>query len=131
PATYRALAQTVVGMAVLDVLKSETEKFAGADRTYSIEALMGDGRALQAGTSHHLGQNFAKAFDITFQARDKTLQHVWTTSWGVSTRLIGGTIMTHGDDSGLILPPKVAPYQVVIVPIFRGNSQETVLAKAR
>ena len=78
---------------------------------------MGDGRALQAGTSHNLGQNFAKAFDITFQGRDKTVQHVWGTSWGVSTRLIGGVIMTHGDDSGLVLPPRVAPYQVVIVPI--------------
>ena len=118
-------------MSVLDGLKSESEKFAGADRTYSIEALMGDGRALQAGTSHHLGQNFAKAFDITFQARDKTLQHVWTTSWGVSTRLIGGLIMTHGDDRGLVLPPKVAPYQVVIVPIPKGNWQETVLPKCR
>jgi prolyl-tRNA synthetase len=116
---------------VLDGLKSESEKFAGADRTYSIEALMGDGRALQAGTSHHLGQNFAKAFDITFQARDKSLQHVWTTSWGVSTRLIGGLIMTHGDDRGLVLPPKVAPYQVVIVPIPKGNWQETVLPKCR
>jgi prolyl-tRNA synthetase len=116
---------------VLDGLKSESEKFAGAERTYSIEALMGDGRALQAGTSHHLGQNFARAFDITFQARDKSLQHAWTTSWGVSTRLIGGVIMTHGDDSGLILPPRIAPYQVVIVPIPRGNWQETVLPKAR
>ena len=91
---------------------------------------MGDGRALQAGTSHDLGQNFAKAFEIQFQGRDKTLQHAWTTSWGVSTRLIGGVIMTHGDDSGLILPPRVAPYQVVIVPIQRGNWQETVLPKA-
>ena len=90
---------------------------------------MGDGRALQAGTSHNLGQNFAKAFEIQFQGRDKTLQHVWTTSWGVSTRLIGGVIMTHGDDSGLILPPSVAPYQVVIVPIPRGNWKETVLPK--
>jgi prolyl-tRNA synthetase len=88
---------------------------------------MGDGRALQAGTSHNLGQNFAKAFDIQFQGRDKTLQHVWTTSWGVTTRLIGAVIMTHGDDSGLILPPKVAPWQVVIVPIPRGNWKETVL----
>ena len=78
---------------------------------------MGDGRALQAGTSHNLGQNFAKAFDITFQARDKSVQHVWGTSWGVTTRLIGAVIMTHGDDSGLVLPPRVAPYQVVIVPI--------------
>ena len=92
---------------------------------------MGDGRALQAGTSHNLGQNFAKAFEIQFQGRDKTLQHAWTTSWGVSTRLIGGVIMTHGDDSGLILPPRVAPYQVVIVPIPRGNWQETVLPKAQ
>ena len=92
---------------------------------------MGDGRALQAGTSHNLGQNFAKAFDITFQARDKSVQHVWGTSWGVTTRLVGAVIMTHGDDSGLILPPRVAPYQVVIVPIPRGNWQETVLPKAR
>jgi len=130
-AVYKDLAENTLGMAVLDGLKSESEKFAGADRTYSIEALMGDGRALQAGTSHHLGQNFAKAFDITFQARDKTLQHVWTTSWGVSTRLIGGLIMTHGDDRGLVLPPKVAPYQVVIVPIPKGNWQETVLPKCR
>jgi prolyl-tRNA synthetase len=130
-ALYKDVAENVLGMSVLDGLKSESEKFAGADRTYSIEALMGDGRALQAGTSHLLGQNFAKAFDITFQARDKSLQHVWTTSWGVSTRLIGGLIMTHGDDSGLILPPKVAPYQVVIVPIPKGNWQETVLPKCR
>jgi prolyl-tRNA synthetase len=130
-AIYKDLAEHTLGMAVLDGLKSESEKFAGADRTYSIEALMGDGRALQAGTSHHLGQNFAKAFEITFQARDKTLQHVWTTSWGVSTRLIGGLIMTHGDDRGLVLPPKVAPYQVVIVPIPKGNWQETVLPKCR
>ncbi|HEY8549781.1 MAG TPA: proline--tRNA ligase [Vicinamibacterales bacterium] len=130
-AVYKDLAENVLAMPVHDGLKSESEKFAGADRTYSIEALMGDGRALQAGTSHHLGQNFARAFDITFQARDKTLQYVWTTSWGVSTRLIGGVIMTHGDDSGLILPPRIAPYQVVIVPIPRGNWQETVLPKAR
>ena len=118
-------------MPVIDGQKSESEKFAGASKTYSIEALMGDGRALQAGTSHNLGQNFAKAFEIQFQGRDKTLQHAWTTSWGVSTRLIGGVIMTHGDDSGLILPPRVAPYQVVIVPIPRGNWQETVLPKAQ
>ncbi len=130
-AIYKDLAENELGMPVLDGLKSESEKFAGADRTYSIEALVKDGRALQAGTSHLLGQNFAKAFDITFQARDKSLQHVWTTSWGVSTRLIGGVIMTHGDDSGLVLPPRVAPHQVVIVPIPRGNWQETVLPKAR
>jgi prolyl-tRNA synthetase len=128
---YRAFAEETLAMPVLDGPKSDSEKFAGASTTYSIEALMGDGRALQAGTSHDLGQNFAKAFEIQFQGRDKTLQHAWTTSWGVSTRLIGGVIMTHGDDSGLILPPKVAPYQVVMVPIPRGNWQETVLPKAR
>src|SRR6476620_11357529 len=129
-ALYKECAETELAMPVIDGQKSESEKFAGASRTYSIEALMGDGRALQAGTSHNLGQNFAKAFDIEFQGRDKTVQHAWTTSWGVSTRLIGGAIMTHGDDSGLILPPRVAPYQVVIVPIARGNWQETVLPKA-
>ena len=128
---YKEAVETELAMPVVTGLKSESEKFAGALRTYSIEALMGDGRALQAGTSHNLGQNFAKAFDITFQGRDKTVQHVWGTSWGVSTRLIGGLIMTHGDDSGLVLPPNVAPYQVVIVPIPRGNWQETVLPKAR
>jgi len=111
--------------------KSESEKFAGALRTYSIEALMGDGRALQAGTSHNLGQNFAKAFDITFQARDKSVQHVWGTSWGMTTRLVGAVIMVHGDDSGLILPPNVAPYQVVVVPIGRENWRETVLPRAK
>jgi prolyl-tRNA synthetase len=127
---YKDFAEQELAMPVLEGRKSESEKFAGAVHTYSIEALMGDARALQAGTSHHLGQNFAKVFDITFQARDKSVQHVWQTSWGVSTRLVGGVIMTHGDDSGLILPPNVAPYQVVIVPILRGNWQETVLPHA-
>ncbi len=127
---YKEFAETDLAMPVVDGLKSDSEKFAGASRTYSIEALMGDGRALQAGTSHNLGQNFARAFDIQFQGRDKALQHVWTTSWGASTRLIGGVIMTHGDDSGLVLPPHVAPYQVVIVPIPRGNWKETVLPRA-
>ena len=126
-ALYKEFCVNVLAMPVVDGQKSSSEKFAGAERTYSIEALMGDGRALQAGTSHDLGQNFAKAFEIQFQGRDKTLQHVWTTSWGVSTRLIGGVIMTHGDDSGLILPPGVAPWQVVIIPIPRGNWKETVL----
>jgi prolyl-tRNA synthetase len=130
-AIYKDFAETELAMPVVDGQKSESEKFAGASRTYSIEALMADGRALQAGTSHNLGQNFAKAFDIQFQGRDKALQYAWTTSWGVSTRLIGGVIMTHGDDRGLILPPRVAPYQVVIVPISRGNWQETVLPRAR
>ena len=127
---YKDFSEAELAMPVIDGLKSDSEKFAGASRTYSIEALMGDGRALQAGTSHNLAQNFAKAFDIQFQGRDKTLQHAWTTSWGVSTRLIGGMIMTHGDDSGLVLPPHVAPYQVVIVPIPRGDWKQTVLPKA-
>jgi prolyl-tRNA synthetase len=124
---YTEFAENVLAIPVVKGQKSESEKFAGASRTYSIEGLMGDGRALQAGTSHNLGQNFAKAFEIQFQGRDKTLQYVWTTSWGVSTRLIGGVIMTHGDDSGLVLPPMVAPWQVVIVPIPRGDWKQTVL----
>ena len=128
-ALYKEVCEKVLAVPVIDGQKSESEKFAGASKTYSIEALMGDGRALQAGTSHNLGQNFAKAFEIQFQGRDKTLQHAWTTSWGVTTRLIGAVIMTHGDDSGLILPPAIAPYQVVIVPIPRGNWKETVLPK--
>ncbi len=128
---YADTSERVLAMPVVKGQKSDSEKFAGALRTYSIEALMGDGRALQAGTSHNLGQNFAKAFDITFQARDKSVQHVWGTSWGVSTRLVGGVIMTHGDDSGLVLPPNVAPYQVVIVPIGRDNWRETVLPRAK
>ena len=128
-ALYKEVCEKVLAVPVIDGQKSESEKFAGASKTYSIEALMGDGRALQAGTSHNLGQNFAKAFEIQFQGRDKTVQYAWTTSWGVTTRLIGAVIMTHGDDSGLILPPAIAPYQVVIVPIPRGNWKETVLPK--
>src|SRR5579872_5987605 len=128
---YASLAERVLAMPVVKGQKSESEKFAGALRTYSIEALMGDGRALQAGTSHNLGQNFAKAFDITFQARDKSVQHVWGTSWGMTTRLVGAAIMVHGDDSGLVLPPKIAPYQVVVVPIGRDNWREAVLPKAQ
>jgi prolyl-tRNA synthetase len=130
-ALYKEFAENVMAMPVVDGRKSESERFAGAQRTYSIEALMGDGRALQAGTSHNLGQNFAKAFEIQFQGRDKQVQYAWTTSWGVSTRLVGGLIMTHGDDSGLILPPRVAPWQVVIVPIPRGSWKETVLPTCR
>src|SRR5215210_565794 len=128
---YKDFAERELAMPVVDGQKTESEKFAGADRTYSIEGLMRDGRALQAGTSHNLGQNFAKVFDIKFQARDKSVQYVYGTSWGVSTRMIGAVIMTHGDEGGLILPPKVAPYQVVIVPIPRGNWRETVLPKAQ
>ena len=128
---YKEFAETELAMPVVAGQKTESEKFAGAERTYSIEALMRDGRALQAGTSHNLGQNFAKVFDIKFQARDKSVQYVYGTSWGVSTRMIGGVIMTHGDDGGLILPPRIAPYQVVIVPIPRGNWRETVLPRAQ
>src|SRR5579862_8432464 len=127
---YAEVCESMLAMPVVKGRKTDSEKFAGALRTYSIEALMGDGRALQAGTSHNLGQNFAKAFDITFQARDKSVQHVWGTSWGVTTRLIGALIMVHGDDSGLVLPPAVAPYQVVIVPIGRDDWRETVLPRA-
>jgi prolyl-tRNA synthetase len=128
---YKEFAESELAMPVVHGQKTESEKFAGAERTYSIEALMRDGRALQAGTSHNLGQNFSKSYDIKFQARDKSVQHVWTTSWGVSTRMIGGVIMTHGDDGGLILPPRIAPYQVVMVPIPRGNWRETVLPRAQ
>ncbi len=127
---YAEVCESTLAVPVVKGRKSESEKFAGAVRTYSIEAMMGDGRALQAGTSHNLGQNFAKAFNIAFQGRDKSVQHVWGTSWGVTTRLVGAVIMTHGDDNGLVLPPRLAPYQVVIVPIPRGNWEETVLPKA-
>ena len=128
---YKDFSESELAMPVLDGQKTESEKFAGAVRTYSIEALMGDGRALQAGTSHNLGQNFARVYDIKFQGRDKSLQYVWGTSWGVTTRLIGAVVMVHGDEGGLILPPRIAPYQVVIVPIPRGNWRETVLPKAQ
>jgi len=130
-AVYKDFAHTELAMPVIDGQKTDSEKFAGAERTYSIEALMRDGRALQAGTSHNLGQNFAKVFDIKFQARDKSVQYVYGTSWGVSTRMIGGVIMTHGDEGGLILPPRIAPSQVVIIPIPRGNWRETVLPRAQ
>lgn len=128
-ALYKQFLEDELAMPVLAGRKTESEKFAGAAHTYSVEALMGDGRALQAGTSHNLGQNFAKVFDIKFQARDKSVQFAWQTSWGMTTRLIGGVIMTHGDDSGLILPPRIAPHQVVIVPIPRGDWRTTVLPK--
>jgi prolyl-tRNA synthetase len=129
-ALYKSFAETELALPVVDGQKTESEKFAGAVRTYSIEGLMKDGRALQAGTSHMLGQNFARAFEIRFQGRDKSLAYAWTTSWGMTTRLVGAVIMTHGDDSGLVLPPRIAPYQVVMVPITRGNWRESVLPKA-
>ena len=127
---YRDFVETDLSMPVITGVKSENEKFAGALKTYTIEALMGDGRALQAGTSHNLGQHFAKAYDITYLDKDGKLKHVWQTSWGVTTRLIGAIIMVHGDDRGLKLPPKIAPIQAVIVPIL-GKESETVLNKAR
>ncbi|MCE1274759.1 MAG: proline--tRNA ligase, partial [Chlorobiales bacterium] len=110
--------------------KTDSEKFAGADATYCIEAMMQDGKALQAGTSHNLGQNFAKAFDCQFQTKDSVLEYVWATSWGVSTRLIGALIMAHSDDKGLVLPPKLASRQVVIIPILKGD-KDAVRAHAR
>jgi prolyl-tRNA synthetase len=108
---------------VIKGLKTEKEKFPGALRSYSIEAMMQDGRALQSGTSHNLGQNFAKAFDITFTDQNNTIQHGWTTSWGVSTRLIGALIMAHSDDEGLVIPPRLAPTQVVVVPIYKNDAE--------
>ncbi len=108
---------------VIQGVKTESERFAGAEETYCIEALMQDGKALQAGTSHFLGQNFAKAFDVKFANSDGKQDYVWATSWGVSTRLMGALIMTHSDDKGLVLPPNLAPYQVVIVPIYRNDEQ--------
>jgi prolyl-tRNA synthetase len=110
--------------------KSEAEKFAGAVASYSIEAMMGDRRALQAGTSHFLGQNFAKAFDIQFLDERNERQHCWTTSWGVSTRMVGAVVMVHGDDHGLVLPPKLAPIQVVIVPIWRADEERALVLEA-
>ena len=120
---YQNLAEDYLAIPVLTGIKTDAEKFAGAEKTYSIEAMMGDKRALQAGTSHNLGQNFAKAFEIDYLDRENNQQLVWTTSWGVSTRMIGGLIMTHSDDDGLIIPPKIAPVQVVIVPIFNDDHE--------
>ena len=120
---YRDFAETELAMPVITGRKSDAEKFAGAESTYTVEAMMGDGRALQAGTSHSFGQHFARAFDITFLDMDGERRHAWTTSWGASTRLIGGLIMTHGDNAGLIMPPRVAPYQVVVVPIYRNDDE--------
>src|SRR5439155_6559137 len=116
---YRRFSEDYIALPVIEGLKTETEKFAGAHHTYSIEAMMGDGKALQAGTSHNLGQNFSKAFDVTFQTEKGTLEHVYATSWGLSTRMIGALIMAHGDDNGIVIPPKLATIQVAIVPIAR------------
>ena len=120
---YANFAEGFMAMPVIKGRKSESERFAGAVETYCIEAMMQDGKALQAGTSHFLGQNFAKAFDVKFASKEGALEYVWATSWGVSTRLMGALIMTHSDDNGLVLPPKLAPIQVVIVPIYKGEDQ--------
>ncbi|MDO3693664.1 proline--tRNA ligase [Wenyingzhuangia sp. chi5] len=120
---YADFAQNFMAMPVIKGVKSESERFAGADDTYTIEALMQDGKALQAGTSHFLGQNFAKAFDVKYTSKEGKQEYVWSTSWGVSTRLMGGLIMTHSDDLGLVLPPKLAPIQVAIVPIYKTEEQ--------
>jgi prolyl-tRNA synthetase len=128
---YKTFAEDYMAMPVIPGRKTEREKFAGADHTYSIEAMMGDGKALQAGTSHHLGQNFAKAFDVTFQTQQGTREFVYATSWGLSTRMIGALIMAHGDDNGIIIPPKLATIQVAIVPIARKpEERERVLEAA-
>ena len=120
---YANFVENFMSIPVIQGTKSLSERFAGAEETFCIEALMQDGKALQAGTSHFLGQNFAKAFDVKFASKNGGLEYVWATSWGVSTRLIGALIMTHSDDNGLVLPPNLAPYQVVIVPIYRGEEQ--------
>ena len=121
---YATFVEEFMAVPVIKGVKTESERFAGAENTYCIEALMQDGKALQAGTSHFLGQNFAKAFDVKFSNKENQLEHVWATSWGVSTRLVGALVMAHSDDQGLILPPKIAPLQVVIVPIYKGEEQK-------
>ena len=126
---YADFIQNYLAVPVIKGLKSESEKFAGAIDTYCVEALMQDGKALQAGTSHFLGQNFAKAFDVKYTNKKGKLEYVWATSWGVSTRLMGALIMSHGDDNGLVLPPELAPFQVVIVPIYKTNDEHKIVEK--
>ena len=125
---YADFVENWMALPVIKGVKTANERFAGAEDTYCIEALMQDGKALQAGTSHFLGQNFAKAFDVKFSDKENKLEYVWATSWGVSTRLIGALVMAHSDDDGLVLPPKIAPLQVVIVPIFKGDEQKILIA---
>lgn len=127
---YRQLAENYMAMPVHVGGKTDAEKFAGAVRTYTIEAMMGDKKALQVGTSHYLGQNFARAFDVTFLNTENKIEYVYATSWGVSTRLVGAVIMTHGDDKGLILPPKIAPYQIVIIPIWKNDKEKSQVLEA-
>jgi prolyl-tRNA synthetase len=127
---YADFVEKEMAVPVIKGIKTDKEKFAGALRSYAIEAMMQDGRALQAGTSHNLGQNFAKAFDITYTDQNNQLQHAWTTSWGVSTRLIGALIMAHSDDEGLVVPPRIAPTQVVVVPIFKTDAERSRVLEA-
>ncbi len=127
---YRRFAEEWMAMPVLTGLKSESEKFAGALRTYCIEAMMQDNKALQAGTSHNLGQNFAKVFDLKFQAESGEIEHAWNTSWGVSTRMVGGLVMSHGDDNGVVTPPRLAPIEVVIVPIWKSDDERAKMIEA-
>lgn len=127
---YRAFLEEDMAIPVIPGLKSEAQKFPGALRTYTVEAMMGDGKALQAGTSHNLGDHFAKAYDIQFLDESNQRQYAWTTSWGMSTRIIGATIMVHGDQQGLILPPRVAPFQVVLIPIYRSDDQRGMVLEA-
>ena len=127
---YAKFAEEYMAVPVIQGVKSETERFAGALDTYTIEAMMQDGKALQSGTSHFLGQNFGKAFDVQFLNKDNKVEYAWATSWGVSTRLMGALIMTHSDDNGLVLPPKLAPLQVVIIPIGKGDQMAMLDEKA-
>jgi prolyl-tRNA synthetase len=127
---YRTFMEQYMAMPVLTGRKTDSERFAGALRTYSCEALMQDNKALQAGTSHNLGQNFARAFEVRYQSQEGKEEYVWNTSWGVSTRLVGGLIMTHGDDTGLVCPPRLAQYQVVIVPIYKADAERATMLEA-
>ncbi|OQY95062.1 MAG: proline--tRNA ligase, partial [Sphingobacteriales bacterium UTBCD1] len=129
---YATFAEEYMALPVIRGVKTESERFAGAVDTYCIEALMQDGKALQTGTSHFLGQNFAKAFDVKFLSKENKLDYVWATSWGVSTRLVGGMVMAHSDDQGLVMPPKIAPLQVVIIPVYKGDEKkQEINVKAR
>src|SRR5919112_1154947 len=126
---YATFAEQFMALPVIRGVKTPGERFAGAENTYCIEALMQDGKALQAGTSHFLGQNFARAFDVKFLSKENKLEYVWATSWGVTTRLIGALVMVHSDDEGLVMPPRIAPVQVVIVPISKGDEQKELIGK--
>src|SRR5262249_59669446 len=127
---YADFAENVMAMPVIRGQKTQSEKFAGALSSFSIEAMMQDGKALQAGTSHDLGQNFGKAFDVKFQNKAGEVEYVWQTSWGASTRLVGGLIMTHSDDAGLVLPPALAPIHVAVIPIFKNDAEKARVLEA-